>query len=215
MFARTLVAAFALALVAVPQRAEAKAAYHDLDGATEAATAIALVRIESIENTATAGKHWVYGQRARGRTIEVFKGDLGETFELLADKDFVCAPADLEGVGTYLVFLRREGDAWTSVNHGLGQVYVIGDEVLWPYDDSRDLVPLATAIAAIRERTGTPPPVAVPPDAATPGDTAEHEAAAVQADDGIRGLAPSAWIAAGGAAVLLGFAVASTRRRRR
>ncbi len=56
-------------------------------------------------------------------------------FVIHAKKDFICACATYEAKARYLVFLRREGKLFTTVNHQLGQFKVTDDKIKWYLDD--------------------------------------------------------------------------------
>ena len=82
------------------------------------------------------------------------QGVLSSQVEILAAKDFVCAPVPYEAPADYLVFLEHDHEHWVTLNHGMGRLSI--DEagnVSWPYDADQH-IPLADALTRIRGAVG-------------------------------------------------------------
>lgn len=143
-----------LLMLTASASAQAKAAYMELDEAVQAAEVVAVVHVEETEACEVQGEHWTYAQRVSASTRAVVKGTLSPRVEILAEKDFVCAPVHYDAPADYLVFLEHDHEHWVTLNHGMGRLSI--DEagnVSWPYDGGQP-IPLPGALTRIRGALG-------------------------------------------------------------
>lgn len=115
-------------LVLTPAPAFARARFMPRAELIAESPLIALVEVTSVAAVTTKGRHWTYGQAAQVTLERGIRGDLPATFVIHAEKNFICARASY-APGRYLVFLRREGPLYTTVNHHLGCYPVLKDRL--------------------------------------------------------------------------------------
>ncbi len=120
---------------AAPGDVLAKAGYMSKGGLIQSATIIAVVEVTEVDDATAKGKHWTYRQAAHALTVRTLKGELPMHFTIHAKKDFICARASYESKTRYLVFLRQEGELYTTVNHHLGQFKATDGKIMWFSDD--------------------------------------------------------------------------------
>jgi hypothetical protein len=111
--------------------AHGKAAFYTKQRLIETAEIIAIVDISVVSETATQGESWTYGQAASASTVKILKGKVADKFTIHAEKNFICARASYESGRRYLVFLRREGKLYTTINHHLGQFEIADESAKW------------------------------------------------------------------------------------
>jgi hypothetical protein len=194
--------------------AAAEARYMELDEAVFTAEAIAIVHAESDAAKSIQGDYWHYNQVVKARVVETLEGELSERIEIVADKDFVCARVPYDVPGDYLVLLERDAGHLVTVNHGMGRLAIVDGMVDWPYGTGARTRPLEDVVAELRARVKAQrwkhEPFAALLEA-LPRPTSPASEPAIAAPTA-PSFAPSAWIACGALAVLLGF-VAARRRR--
>ena len=220
--------ALALGVAAAPNAADAKARYMGLEEAVERSDVIALVHTEATAACEVTGEHWTYHQKVFAKPTRVLKGELDSPFELLAQKDFICASVSYDAAADYVVLLRREGEHLTTVNHHMGALRLRDDHVEWPYGEEESLA-LPEAVDQLQALIGAAPPEEQPP-AVDPDPEAREPESEPRSEPQPCGYAVSrlaeqeeaaarqTWIiggaVAGAAAVLLGFVVGFRRRRK-
>jgi hypothetical protein len=125
----------AFLVIAAGNTVLAKARFMPKGELIETAEIIAVVAVTKTNEASVKGEHWTYRQAADALTVQTLKGELPMHFVIHAKKDFICACATYESNARYLVFLRREGKLFTTVNHQLGQFKVTEKKVKWYVDD--------------------------------------------------------------------------------
>lgn len=211
----------------------AKAAYRSLEDTMAYAEIVAVVHAEFTEPAKSQGEVWVYSQRVTTRVIEPIKGAPGKRMAIVANKNFICAPAPLHAPGDYLVFLAPDNGHLATVNHYRGALKINDGNVEWPYGDEHRSRPLTEVVLELRAMVDDPAP---PEDLETELEWEDEEAEAIEepcaapivpdfpiepppADTEPAATEPATWrapltMASGAFAVLLGMFVASRRRRR-
>jgi hypothetical protein len=207
----------------------AKAAYRSLEDTMANAEIVAVVHAELAEPAKIQGEVWVYSQRVTTRVIEPIKGAPGKRMAIVANKNFICAPAPLHAPGDYLVFLAPDNGHLATVNHYRGALKINDGNVEWPYGDEHRSRPLTEVVLELRAMVDDPAPQE---DLETYTEREMQEeaepieepcAAPIMPDFPVEPApaepAPASWrapltMASGAFAVLLGMLVASRRRRR-
>lgn len=131
----------------------AKARFMPKGELIETAEIIAVVEVTKVNDASAKGQHWTYRQAADALTLQTLKGRLPMHFVIHAKKDFICACATYETKTRYLVFLRREGNLFTTVNHQLGQFKVTDAKIKWYLDNQSLSVGEQSVDDVIREVT--------------------------------------------------------------
>lgn len=126
---RHLLAALSL-LGFLHSEAYAKAYFQGKDEMIANAEAIAIIRIDSVRETEVQGRTWIYRQLASVSVTDLLKGELPENFLLYGSEDFICARCPL-ATGTYLAFLKKDGNLWTGSNWHLSLRKISGANVAW------------------------------------------------------------------------------------
>ncbi len=242
---RCLPAALFLVGLGWAQDADAKAAYVGLKEALRQAEIVAIVEVEAVQPAAIEGSWSTFHQRVVAHPVDVLKGELPATFAIAADRDFICAPVPYDAPATYLVFLSHEGDALATVNHHMGRIRVLSDQLDWPYDERTEPVATAPVLKELRRLIAKQGPAPAGPEVPelvpiepTPIDdapaimqsTSEPQPVLVASvpelptsDATTPAAVEPAWsgwripvaMVGGALAVMLGFAVALRGRRRR
>ncbi len=133
-FARFGVATLVMLVISNPVFATAR--YMPKGELIQTAEIIAVVEINETSNVSVKGQHWTYRQAADAVTLQTIKGELPMRFVIHAKKSFICAWATYEAKARYVVFLQREGELYSTVNHQLGQFKVAEDKINWFLDDN-------------------------------------------------------------------------------
>ncbi len=110
--------------------AHAKAYYQGKDEMIAQAEAIAIVRIDDVRKADVKGRTWTYRQIASATVVDLLRGELPQKFLLHGSENFICAQCPLSA-GTYLAFLKKDGDLWTGSNWHLSLQAISGDKVAW------------------------------------------------------------------------------------
>lgn len=120
----------------------AKAYFQTKEEMIERAQAIALVSIGEVEPVEKQGKHWTYRQRAKVQVKSVLKGKLPDEFVLYGAETFICAQCSLSE-GSFIVFLKKDGDLWRGSNWQLSLRKINQDKVDWyvANDNRYEMVP--------------------------------------------------------------------------
>lgn len=108
----------------------AKAYFQTKEEMIERAEAIAIVSIGEVESVEQQGKHWTYRQRSKVWVKSVLKGKLPDEFVLYGAETFICAQCSLD-TGSFIVFLKKDGDLWTGSNWHLSLRKINKDKVDW------------------------------------------------------------------------------------
>lgn len=134
----------------------AKAYFQTKEEMIERAQAIAVVSIGEVEPIEKQGKHWNYRQRAKVLVKSVLKGELPDEFVLYGAETFICAQCSLD-TGSYIVFLKKDGDIWTGSNWHLSLRKIHKDTVDWYATNDKRYemapVPLEKVIKEIKSLT--------------------------------------------------------------
>ena len=189
------------------------------------ADVVAVIHTEATAPCEIGGEFNTYRQKVFATPNEVLKGELASPFELLAQKDFICASVTYDAPADYLVMLYRDDGHWTTLNHGKGALRIEGEQVQWLYG-SEDSIPLADALARLRLLIGEQPAVEVTePVTSEPLHAEEiqdvepqpcgYAIGRMQEEEEAR----ERWVmagaaGAGAAAIMLGFFAGFRRRRR-
>jgi len=125
---RHLLAIFFLG--ALSSEAHAKASFQGKSEMIAKAEAIAIVRIDSVRETEVKGQIWTYRQIASATVVDLLKGELPQKFLLHGSETFICAQCPL-ATGTFLAFLKKDGNLWTGSNWHLSLRAISGNRVAW------------------------------------------------------------------------------------
>ena len=142
-----------LLLLAIVRPAAAKVGVYGRAELTEQAGVIAVIEVTEATEVNIATNVWTYRQVARARPIDILKGQLPDSFEILANESYDCAQAHYQP-GRYLVFLRRyDSGRYTTVGYDQGQLAIDKNgQVMWFSERDRVLTPLADVLLALKAR---------------------------------------------------------------
>ena len=107
-----------------------KAYFQTKEEMIERAQAIAIISVGAVEPVEKKGKHWTYRQRAKVQVESVLKGELPDEFVLYGSETFICAQCSLNP-GSYISFLKKDGNLWAGSNWQLSLRKINKDAVDW------------------------------------------------------------------------------------
>ncbi|NOY00410.1 MAG: hypothetical protein GXP30_11845 [Verrucomicrobia bacterium] len=127
---KLLITAFCIFVTNLNPDCFAKAYFQTKEEMIERAQAIAIVSIGEVEPVEKQGKHWTYRQRAKVKVKSVLKGKLSDEFVLYGLETFICAQCSLSE-GSFIVFLKKDGELWTGANWHLSLRKINKGTVEW------------------------------------------------------------------------------------
>lgn len=126
-----------LVITGCTQSTFAKAYFKTKEQMISSAAVIAIVDIDEVRESETAGQHWTYRQEAVAKVESVLKGELPPEIILHGLENFICARCELIE-GSSIVFLNKDGDLWVGSNWHLSIRPISNNNVSWfDSDESR------------------------------------------------------------------------------
>lgn len=145
--------AILVALCSLSPQAFAKAYFQTKHEMIEKAEAIAIIEISAVQDSEAKGKIWTYRTKGTAKVEETLRGELPDEFTIFGAETFICASCPITN-GTFIAFLKKDGDLWTGSNWHLSLRPIKDGMVDWYVaDDNRyEMRPMAlkTVLAEIK-----------------------------------------------------------------